>query len=96
MFFNICFLIKYHWKENINVYRYMLNDIVNKGMNRSKLDVLIQKCNLTDIESSILIMYYVERKSITYIAYKLSYSYDRIWQLKKIALNKIISHTKDN
>ena len=74
----------------------MLNDIVNKGMNRSKLDVLIQKCNLTDLESSILIMYYVERRTITYIAYKLYYSYDRIWQLKKRALNKIISHNKDN
>ena len=74
----------------------MLNDIVNKGMNRTKLDVLIKKCNLTDLESSILIMFYVERRTITYIAYKLSYSYDRIWQLKKRALNKIISHSKDN
>ena len=74
----------------------MLNDIVNKGMNRSKLEKKKKKCNLTDLESSILIMYYVQRRTITYIAYKRSYSYDRIWQLKKRALNKIISHNKDN
>lgn len=62
---------------------------IKKGMSKEKLEKLCKEANTTELESKIMMMFYCERKSITYIAIKLSYSYDRIWQLKNDALKKI-------
>lgn len=60
-----------------------------KGMSKNTLNELIKLADLNELESTIMTLFYCDKKSITYIAIKLSYSYDRIWQIKNEALNKI-------
>jgi uncharacterized protein (UPF0333 family) len=61
---------------------------IAKGMSKEDVNTLSNNANLTELETSILIQFYCERKSIQHIAMKYNYSYDRIWQIKSEALTK--------
>lgn len=84
--------ISFHLREYLDIKARVLKVKgvkICKGISKEQLQVIIDNINLTDIEIKILAMFYCERKSITYIANHLSYSYDRIWQVKNEALQVI-------
>lgn len=78
--FVMYYFIKYTTKDGITIC---------KGISKDILLNLCNNSNLNELETNILIMFYCERKSITYIANKMNYSYDNIWKLKSKALTKI-------
>lgn len=84
--------VSFHIREYLDLRAKFIN-VKNikicKGMTKDSLDILIKEAMLNDLESKIMSMFYCERKSITSISIKLSYSYDRIWQIKNEALKKI-------
>ena len=67
---------------------------IKKGMSKSDMQSICNICKLTELETSILISFYCDRKSIQNIAIKHNYSYDRIWQIKSEALTKIKNKIK--
>ena len=71
------------------MYGYCKNIKIKKGMSKEELLKICQPIILKSVQLDILMDFYVNRKSITYIARKQNYSYDRIWQLKNEALIEI-------
>lgn len=70
-------------------YVHSQNIKIKKGMSKEELLKICQPIILKSVQLDILIDFYINRKSITYIARKQNYSYDRIWQLKNEALIEI-------
>lgn len=70
------------------VMKYISKDIV-KGMNKDDLVDICTRFNLTELEKDVLVMYYCDRLSINQITYKIKYSYENTFLIKKKALNKI-------
>lgn len=62
---------------------------IAKGMARDKLLNICNENNLNELETNILLYYYCDRKSLTYIANKLHYSYDYIAELKSNIIKRI-------
>lgn len=62
---------------------------ITKGMNKEKLKDICERFELSELETQILTYFYCDRLSLTKISYKIGYSYDNTYLLKKKALNKI-------
>ena len=62
---------------------------IKKGMAVDKLKEVCNQVDVAEMQFNILKLFYCDRKTITYIAHKFGYSYDRIWQLKNETLQLI-------
>lgn len=85
-------IVSFHIREYIDLkakFTSIKGIKIAKGMSKEDVKTLSNNANLTELENSILIQFYCERKSIQNIAIKHNYSYDRIWQIKNDALTKI-------
>lgn len=81
--------ILYHLSEYLDLIKVKKFKIY-RGMNK---DILIKKCelnNLSDIETQILVSYYCDKLKRWQIGNMLNYSEDRISQIKKEALDKLV------
>lgn len=91
--------ISFHLREYLDLKLKFINnkDIkIKKGISKEHLlNICKNVTELTEMHIQILTMFYCERKQIQQIAFKLSYSYDRIWQLKNEALDLINTFYKN-
>lgn len=62
---------------------------IKRGMSYEEIKLICDKHNLNEFESNLIIDYYVNRKSIKYIANKYNYSEANIYKIKKKLLEKI-------
>ena len=89
--------VSFHLREYLDLqvkFSSLIKLEIKKGMSKENMLEICKEANLSELETNILVDFYCERKSITNIAIKLSYSYDRIWQIKNETLNKIKSLKK--
>ena len=85
--------VSFHLREYLDLRAKIMSNNkikIKKGICKEHLLEICKNVNtLSELQVNILIMFYCDRKKIQYIAFKIGYSYDRIWQLKDEALKEI-------
>jgi DNA-directed RNA polymerase specialized sigma subunit len=62
---------------------------LSRGMSKEALNEMCSTLNLNEIETKIMFKYYVERKSLQYIANNVGYSIDNVKKIKAKIIKRI-------